>query len=40
MQCVLQQIIPENFMSDGSFLAEFGDSIVTGELCGIIRIPN
>ena len=42
VQCALQQIIPENFTSDGSFLAEFGDNVtreavltVTGELCGI-----
>ena len=28
VQCVLQQIIPENFTSDGSFLAEFGDNVV------------
>ena len=44
VQCVLQQIIPENFTSDDSFLAEFGDNFViltvTCELCGIIRIPN
>ena len=44
VQCVLQQIIPENFTSDDSFLAEFGDNFViltvTCELCGIIRFPN
>ena len=44
VQCALQQIIPENFTSDDSFLAEFGDNFViltvTCELCGIIRFPN
>ena len=28
MQCALQQIIPENFTSEDSFLAEFGDNVV------------
>ena len=44
VQCALQQIIPENFTSDDSFLAGFGDNVVrealTDELCGIIIIPN
>ena len=47
VQCVLQQIIPENFTSDGSFLAGFGDNVVmeavltvTGELLHQVLYQN